>query len=77
MSEEDKVATLVGAAGPKYANTIFNKTILTESKGREVICEALVTVCRKIWRLSETGKTAKMKEKEIFKSCQFWIFCKL
>ena len=25
-SEEDKVAALVGAAGPKYTNTIFNET---------------------------------------------------
>ena len=25
LLEEDKVAALVGAAGPEYANTIFNK----------------------------------------------------
>ena len=24
LSQEDKIAALVGAAGPKYANTIFN-----------------------------------------------------
>jgi len=65
LSEEDKVAALVGAAGPKYANTIFNETRLIESREEEVTCEALVTVCRGIWRLSEAGKTAETKEKEL------------
>jgi len=66
LSEEDKITALVGAAGPKYANTIFNKTRLIESKDGEVTCEALVTVCRgSCWRLNEAGKTAEMKEKEL------------
>ena len=65
LSEEDKVATLVGAAGPKYANTIFKETRLIESKDEEVTCEALVRVYRGIWRLNEAGKTAEMKEKEL------------
>ena len=46
LSEEDKVTAIVGAAGSKYADTIFNETRLIESKDEVVTCEALVTVCR-------------------------------
>ena len=50
LSEEDKVTALVRAAGPKYANTIFNKTILTESKGSSklVIYSILIQRCLKL-----------------------------
>ena len=65
LSQEDKIAALVRAAGPKYANTIFNETQLIESKDKEVTCEALLTVCRGIWRLSEAGKSTETKEKEL------------
>ena len=45
LPEEDKVTALVGTAGPKYVDTIFNTTRFIESKDREVTCEALVTAC--------------------------------
>ena len=67
LSEEDKVTALVVAvaAGPKYANTIFNKTRMIESRDKEVTCEELITVCHGIWRLSNVAKTSELKEKEL------------
>ena len=58
LSEEDKIAALIGVAGEKYATTIHGEQKLIESRNEEVTFEALVEAMREVWRMSRSNSKA-------------------
>ena len=64
LSDEDKMATLIGVAGSRYATTIRGEKKLFESKGEEITFKALLTAIRDVWRLSGKNSSAGRNEGE-------------
>ena len=56
FEEKDKTATLVGAAGPLFANRIISKTKRLENNNEEVTCDDLTEAMCEHWRMSGKRK---------------------
>ena len=56
FEEEDKIAALVGAAGPQYATTIISKTRRVVGSNKDVTCDKLIEAMSDHWRMSGKGK---------------------
>ena len=52
FEEEDKIAALVGAAGPQYATTIISETKRVAASNKDVTCDELIEAMSEHWRMS-------------------------
>ena len=57
FEEEDKIAALVGAAGPQYATTIISETKRVAGSNKNVTCDELIEAMSEHWRMSGEGKS--------------------
>ena len=70
FEEEDKVASLVSAAGIYYPSTIIGKTKRPESdEDAEITFDALIERNCKLWRLSGEGKGDVEEENKPLETC--------
>ena len=64
LSKEDKIATLIGVAGAKYAAKICGEQKLIKSRGDEITFRALVEAMCDVWQLlSKNSKAGKNNDK--------------
>ena len=49
LSKEDKLATLISAAGSRYATTICGEKKLVKSQGEEITFKAILAAIRDVW----------------------------
>ena len=63
-SKEDKMATLIGATGARYATSICGEKKMFESKEEEITFRALLEAIRDVWRLLTKNSSAGRNDDE-------------